>query len=61
MTLTYTRPPDGGQVLAMPKPRSLWQRLFGATRPDHAIRHAIPWMVASGAIVPGEAYERKQR
>ena len=58
--LTYTRSPDGGQVLAMPRRASLWRRLFGTTRPDYAIRHAMPWMVASGAIVPGEAYGRKR-
>lgn len=45
----------------MPEPQptpSLFGRLFRRRR-DEQIRHAMPWLVASGAIVPGSIYGRK--
>lgn len=42
-----------------PEPRSLLSRLLGRRRGDTAIRRAMPWLVASGAIVPGSTYRRK--
>lgn len=37
--------------------RSLFGRLF--RRHDEQIRRTMPWLVASGAIVPGSIYGRK--
>lgn len=42
------------------KPRpSLIGRLFRRRR-DDAIRRTIPWLVASGAIMPGSIYRRRK-
>lgn len=42
------------------KPRhSLFGRLFRRHR-DEQIRHTMPWLVASGAIVPGSIYRRRK-
>lgn len=38
---------------------SLFGRLF-LRRRDEQIRHTMPWLVASGAIVPGEIYGRRK-
>lgn len=38
---------------------SLFGRLFRRRR-DEQIRHAMPWLVASEAIVPGEIYRRRK-
>lgn len=43
-----------------PEPRSLLSRLLGRGRRDEAIRRAMPWLVASGAIVPGSIYGRRK-
>ena len=60
MTLTYRPSPDGGRVLSAPPPRrSLLSRLFRRRR-DEQIRHTMPWLVASGAIVPGELCGRRK-
>ena len=41
------------------KPRSsLFGRLF--RRRDEQIRRTMPWLVASGAIVPGSIYGRRK-
>ena len=38
---------------------SLFGRLFRRRR-DEQIRHTMPWLVASGAIVPGSIYWRRK-
>lgn len=38
--------------------RSIIGRLF--RRRDEQIRHTMPWLVASGAIVPGSIYGRRK-
>lgn len=38
---------------------SLFGRLFRRRR-DEQIRHTMPWLVASGAIVPGSIYGRRK-
>ena len=43
------------------KPRSsLFGRLFRRRRRDEQIRRTMPWLVASGAIVPGSIYGRRK-
>jgi len=46
----------------MPEPQptlSLFGRLFRRRR-DEQIRHTMPWLVASGAIMPGSIYGRRK-
>ena len=46
----------------MPEPQptpSLFCRLFRRRR-DEQIRHTMPWLVASGAIMPGSIYGRRK-
>lgn len=58
MTFTHRPSPDGGHVLSAPLPRrSFLSRLF--RRRDEQIRRTMPWLVASGAIMPGSIYGRK--
>lgn len=38
---------------------SLFCRLFRRRR-DEQIRHTMPWLVASGAIMPGSIYGRRK-
>lgn len=61
MTLIHRPSPDGGRVLSAPLPRrSLLSRLFRRRRRrDEKLRRTMPWLVASGAIVPGSIYGRK--
>lgn len=60
MTLIHRPSPDGGRVLSTPLPRrSFLSLLFRRRRRDEAIRRTMPWLVASGAIVPGSIYGRK--
>lgn len=43
------------------KPRhSLFGRLLRRRRRDEQIRRTMPWLVASGAIVPGSIYGRRK-
>lgn len=47
----------------MPDAEKTRPSLFGSLfrrRRDEQIRHAMPWLVASEAIVPGEIYRRRK-
>ena len=62
--LTYRRSPDGGHVLALRRPgragllrwcAALWhtRRIRRSRERQRAeLRHALPWMAASGAVTP---------